>query len=184
MKVPLWTAPAAVAALITVVVLIAGLPGSQETHRVVVAARALPVFHLVQATDLKMESLTETAQDPTQLSQVVGTVTKETVAAGAPFANGTITGPTSRKSLDGLVFIRFHATAVQLPGIVPGDDVVLGFAPVAAAVGARAGTIPALLIDDSVPKTGIATYIVAIRRQEVDWFLRLVGRSRMLVFRG
>jgi SAF domain len=173
-----------VAAIVTVTVIIAGLPGSQARRRVVVAARPLPAFHLVGRTDLKIESLTNTAQDPTQLSQVLGTVTKESVPAGAPFPNGTITGPTSRTSLNGLVFIRFHATAVQLPGIVPGDNVVLGFAPVAPAIGARAGTISALLIDDSVPKTGIATYIVGIGRQEVEWFLRLVGRSRMLVFRG
>jgi hypothetical protein len=183
-KAPLWTDAAVVAVLITVAVLVAGLLRTQETHAVIVAARALPAFHLVRRTDLKIEPLKNVAHKPTRLSEVVGTVTKERVAAGAPFANGTITGHTSRTSLAGLVFIRFHATAVQLPGIEPGDDVELGFAPVAAAVGSRAGTISALLIDDGMPKSGPATYVVAIRRQDVEWFLNLVGRSRMIVFRG
>jgi hypothetical protein len=146
--------------------------------------RALPAFHLVGRADLKIEPLKNVAQDPTHLSQVVGTVTKERVAAGAPFANGTITGHPSRTTLAGLVFIRFHATAVQLPGIEPGDDVELGFAPVAAAVGSRAGSISALLIDDSMPKSGPTTYVVAIRHQDVEWFLNLVGRSRLIVYRG
>ena len=184
LKVPLWVDAMVVVALIAVAVLVAGSLRTQETYRVVVAARALPAFHLVGRADLKVDPLKNVAHEPTHLSEVVGTVTKEMVAAGAPFANGTITGHTSRKSLADLVFIRFHATAVQLPGIGPGDDVELGFAPVAAAVGSRAGSISALLIDDTTPTSGPATYVVAIRNQDVEWFLNLVGRSRMIVFRG
>lgn len=182
MRAPLWTTPAIVVAVITVAVLIAGLSGNQETHRVVVTARALPAFHLVNRTDVKIAPLKSAAQNPDELSQVIGTVTKQSVPAGAPLG-GTITGHTSRENLNGLVFIGFHATAVQRPDIEPGDDVVLGFAPVAAAVRARAGSIRALLIDDSIPKSGLASYVVAISRREAEWFLNLVGRSRMIVFK-
>lgn len=183
MRFPVWSVPLLVAALFSVG-LLAFDTGDEDKGAVVVAAKPLPAYHLIVSGDVTSKQVEQSGGDISQTSKVIGTVTRTKIASDSPFGAGAITGKVSRASLDGLVFLRFHVTATQLPGIGPGDEVVLRFTPVAAAVGTQSSNVPALLIDDTIPSSGAATYVIGLARKDVDGFLSVVGRSRMLVTRG
>jgi hypothetical protein len=180
---PAWRLLVGAGVVITIAVLVVHWARDQNTSTVIVASRDLPAYHRITAKDITKAALAHSGGDIQKRQRVIGSVTTEKVTAGSAFDTDTITAPTSRP-VKGLVFMRFHATAIQMPGIQPGDDVVLRFAPVAAATTSRALSVPALLVADTSHDSGPATYVTGIAANDVQGLLGVVARSRMIVTRG
>lgn len=152
LSLPAWRLLFAIGIAISIVVVIRDVIRDHTKTTVVVATRALPAYHLIGPKDITTKALTHASHDLSTSARVIGSVTTQKIDSGAGFGPDAITAPTSRHSLAGLTFMRFNATAVQMPGIQPGDDVVLRFAPVAPATTTQALSVRALLIDKTSPR--------------------------------